>query len=75
MAQLLVRNVDKRLVRELRIRAAQKGTSAEAEHREILRAALSGHRAAGSLKDRLMTMPEVGTDEDFSFERDLDRHD
>ncbi len=42
MATLTVRNLDDELVRRLRIRAAQNGRSAEAEHREILRLALIG---------------------------------
>ena len=37
---LIVRNVDADLVKALKERAAQKGISAEAEHREILRATL-----------------------------------
>lgn len=45
MATLTVRNLDEALVRKLRIRAAQHGRSAEAEHREILRAALEGPQA------------------------------
>jgi antitoxin FitA len=40
MAQLTVRNVDDRVVRALKQRAVTHGRSAEAEHREILRAAL-----------------------------------
>lgn len=40
MAQLTVRNVNDQIVRALRQRAAMHGRSAEAEHREILRAAL-----------------------------------
>jgi len=40
MATLTVRNLDGELVRRLRIRAAEHGRSAEAEHREILRIAL-----------------------------------
>jgi len=40
MAQLLVRNVPEQLVRELRVRAARNGRSAEAEHRAILEGAL-----------------------------------
>ena len=46
MATLTVRNLDDDLVRKLRIRAAEHGRSAEAEHREILREALeqSGKR-------------------------------
>jgi plasmid stability protein len=39
-AQLIVRNIDESLVKILKIRAAQHGRSAEAEHREILRQAL-----------------------------------
>ncbi|MBV8458068.1 MAG: plasmid stabilization protein [Acetobacteraceae bacterium] len=41
MATLTVRNLDNDTVRRLRIRAAEHGRSAEAEHREILRAALA----------------------------------
>ena len=40
MATLTVRNLDEDLVKRLRIRAAEHGRSAEAEHREILRASL-----------------------------------
>ncbi len=40
MAQLTVRNVDDRIVRALKKRAAEHGHSAEAELREILREAL-----------------------------------
>jgi plasmid stability protein len=42
MATLTVRNLDDALVRQLRVRAAEHGRSAEAEHREILRMALTG---------------------------------
>jgi antitoxin FitA len=42
MATLTVRNLDEDVVRRLRIRAAEHGRSAEAEHREILRLALIG---------------------------------
>ena len=42
MATLTVRNLADDLVRRLRIRAAEHGRSAEAEHREILRANLAG---------------------------------
>ena len=48
MATLTVRNLDDDIVRRLRIRAAEHGRSAEAEHREILRLVLIGdesHRA------------------------------
>jgi plasmid stability protein len=42
MATLTVRKLDDDIVRRLRVRAAERGRSAEAEHRDILRAALIG---------------------------------
>jgi plasmid stability protein len=42
MATLTVRNLDDSVVRALRVRAAERGRSAEAEHREILREVLTG---------------------------------
>jgi antitoxin FitA len=41
MATLTVRNLDDVVVRQLRIRAAEHGRSAEAEHREILKTVLT----------------------------------
>jgi len=70
-AQLLVRNLDEALVDRLRRRAAHNGRSAEAEHREILRAALFSPGRAPSLKAHLAAMPDVGRDADFA--RPLDR--
>lgn len=40
MAQLTVRNISEQVIRALKQRAVAHGRSAEAEHREILRAAL-----------------------------------
>lgn len=40
MGQLLVRNLDNRLIQALKERAARHGRSVEAEHRAILEAAL-----------------------------------
>jgi len=73
MAQLIVRNVDERVVRALRMRAARHGRSAEAEHRTILFESLKGEFAAPSFKELLGSMPDVGTDEDFRATRDLPR--
>ena len=42
MAALTVRNLDDEVVRRLRIRAAEHGRSAEAEHRDILETVLIG---------------------------------
>ena len=41
MAQLIVRNIEQEIVARLKLRAAEHGRSAEAEHREILRQALA----------------------------------
>lgn len=65
MAQLIVRNLDEEIVRLLKIRAAQKRRSAEAEHREILREALQPGRQDKSFDAFLLEMPDVGEDEDF----------
>jgi antitoxin FitA len=73
MAQLIVRNVDPRLVRALKQRAAGKGRSAEAEHREILRAALEPRRDRRPLTELLLEMPHVGRDEDFERAGDKPR--
>jgi plasmid stability protein len=40
MGQLTVRKVDDEIIRRLKLRAAEHGRSAEAEHREILKRAL-----------------------------------
>lgn len=66
MAQLIVRKLDPKVVAELRKRAAWSGRSMEAEHREILRAALRPGPRAKSLKDLLLQMPAGGEDSDFA---------
>jgi antitoxin FitA len=71
--QLVVRNVADDVARALKRRAARHGRSAEAEHREILREALRGDRARASFKQALASMPDVGADADFVFDRDLPR--
>ena len=74
MAQLIVRDLEEAVVRALKVRAAKKGVSAEAEHRSILREVLLG-RSSRSFKDALLAMPDVGTDADFAIARDFDRDD
>ena len=73
MSQLIVRNIGADIVGALKRRAARHNRSAEAEHREILRAALREEIQQGSFKAFLASMPDVGTDEDFLIERDLPR--
>jgi plasmid stability protein len=68
VAQLLVRDIEAEVVRELKLRAASHGRSAEEEHREILRAALGNPGPKSSLKELLLEMPEG----DLDLERPLD---
>jgi len=75
MAQLVVRNIDEDVVRALKLRAAERGVSAEAEHRALLREALLGKVQAARFKQVLASMPDVGLDEDFAESRDQDRRD
>ena len=42
MSKLLVRDLDPKIVKAVKLRAAKHGRSAEAEHREILKEALLG---------------------------------
>lgn len=73
MAQLIVRNLDPELVVELRRRAAERGRSAEAEHRELLRMVLKPGRKRRPLKSLLLGMPAVGDDSDFARDRQKTR--
>ena len=70
MAQLLVRNLDDDLVRDLKRRAGAHGISVEDEHRRILRDALRPESAGKmpSFWEVLSDMPDIG--DDSIFERD-----
>ena len=68
MAQLIVRDIPQQVVVRLKQRAARRGHSAEAEHREILKQALLFPRAP-SLKAMLIGIPDVGRDADFGRPR------
>ena len=78
MAQLAVRNVDDRVVRALKLRAAKHGRSAEAEHRELHRSVLledgkareSFASRAARLRSRLRT--EFDSTESIRTDRDRD---
>ena len=70
MGQLLVRNLDDELVTLLKIRAAQHGRSMEAEHRAILKEALTKKADnIPSLKTMLLEMPEI---DDIDLQRSKD---
>lgn len=65
---LIVRNVDPKVVKALKELAARNGRSAEAEHRAILEAALQRPRKR-SVSEVLASIPNVGRDSDFEFNR------
>ena len=65
MPDLLVRNVDKEVVKALKKRAGLHGRSAEAEHRLLLTASLLTLRKK-SFAEVLQSMPNVGKDNDFT---------
>jgi len=73
MGQLIVRNLDKAIILALKRRAARNNRSAEAEHREILRAALADEATGRSFLALLREMPDVGDDADFAAARELPR--
>jgi len=64
VANLVVRNLDQRIVDALKRRAAGHGRSAEAEHRLILAQVLL-HPPKRSFAEVLASMPDVGEDSDF----------
>ena len=72
MANLVVRNLDQRIVDALKQRAARHGRSAEAEHRAILEDVLLGMPKKKSFAEALASMPNVGQDEDFERLEDAD---
>lgn len=72
MAQLIVRGLDDEVVQALKERAGRRGRSAEAEHREILRATLL-HTPVEDPRAVLLAMPDVGDDADFARIDDVAR--
>ena len=74
MPQLIVRQIEEKVVQKLKDRAGQHGVSMEEEHRRILRAALFGKVAKRtSFKEALLAMPNVGRDEDFARGPQIER--
>ncbi len=65
---LIVCNIEEELALALKQRAAANGRSTEAEHREILKAALVRPRRR-SVTDVLANMPDVGEDADFDVRK------
>lgn len=74
MPQLLVRQIEEQVVRKLKERAGRHGVSMEEEHRRILREALVGSsKKKPSFKEHLLSMPNVGEDQDFERGPQSDR--
>ncbi len=74
MPQLIVRQIEERVVKKLKEQAGQHGISMEEEHRRILREALLGpSRKKRSFKEFLLAMPNVGKDEDFERGPQIER--
>jgi plasmid stability protein len=69
MGSLIVRNVEDEVIAHLKSRAAAHGRSAEAEHRDILRQALtpgSSHVPFGALRGQIYMAPDFDeTDEEL----------
>jgi len=66
MPQLIVRQIEEKVVKKLKQRAGAHGVSMEEEHRRILRESLLGTEIQPrSFKEALLAMPDVGRDEDF----------
>ncbi len=63
MANLLVRNIDDKVVVALKQRAGREQISAEALHRKILEEALLSRRK--SFTEVIASMPDSGLDTDF----------
>jgi plasmid stability protein len=74
MPQLIVRQIEEKVVKKLKEQAGQHGVSMEEEHRRILREALLGKAAKRpSFKSALLAMPNVGRDEDFARGSQIER--
>jgi plasmid stability protein len=74
MPQLIVRNIEEKVVRRLKERAGSHGISMEEEHRRILRESLFPEPTKQrSFKEFLLAMPDAGEDSDFCRARDVGR--
>ncbi|MGP8198073.1 MAG: FitA-like ribbon-helix-helix domain-containing protein [Limisphaerales bacterium] len=74
MPQLIVRQIEEKVVRKLKQQAGTHGVSMEEEHRRILRESLLGKTGKRkSFKEALLAMPDVGKDADFERGPQLER--
>lgn len=74
MPQLIVRQMEEKVVKKLKQQAGEHGFSMEEEHRRILRESLLGKAVRRiSFKKALLAMPNVGRDKDFARGPQLER--
>jgi plasmid stability protein len=74
MPQLIVRQIEEKVVKKLKQQAGMHGVSMEEEHRRILRKSLLGKAGKRtSFKEALLAMPNVGKDADFERGPQLER--
>ena len=74
MPQLIVRDIEEKVVRRLKERAGKHGVSMEEEHRRVLREALFPRpKRRASFKEFLLSMPNVARDSDFDRPSDMGR--
>lgn len=75
MPQLIVRNIETKVVRKLKQRAGEHGVSMEEEHRRILRESLLSQNGKNrpSFMEHLLSMPNVGSDKVFARKKDYGR--
>ena len=74
MPQLIVRQIEEKVVKQLKKLAGEHGVSMEEEHRRILRQALLGAgKKRLSFKEALLAMPHVGADRDFERGPQIER--
>ena len=74
MPQLIVRQIEEKVVRKLKERAGRHGVLMEEEHRRILREALTGpSKRKPAFKEFLFAMPNVGEDKDFERGPQIER--
>lgn len=70
---MIVRQVEEKVVRNLKARAGLHGVSMEEEHRRILRDALLEKKPSPSFKEFLRSMPYTGPDRIFKRASDKGR--
>jgi plasmid stability protein len=74
MPQLIVRQIEEKVVKKLKLQAGAHGVSMEEEHRRILRESLLGKAAKRtSFKEYLRQMPDAGPDDLLKRNRDFGR--